>query len=270
MKHSPLSRLPGPPCEHNSRRRLGRCRLPLAAALCALTALCLWAGAGLPLPSIPKAEAGTATATGAHSAPLSEERPRLLQSSVDSLALSLRGVFNSLPDAASQEAALAKALDALTFDLGEGIYFTAWQGTRMLHSPATPDTAGMDFADARDARGATFVQALEGAAASGGGFVQATLPPYAENRLSPDRAPTPVSQLAYARQIPDSPWHIAAFMPVTPTAASGKAFSSVWASVLPPNNAAAERDLRTGLCLSGASFAGLAGVLLLPRRRGEE
>ena len=155
-------------------------RRPLAAAcLFALSFALLWMGFGiselLPLPRVAVAESAPADH---HNAPsdISPERAGLLQSSVDSVALGLGSALTAIADEPARQAALGNALSALTFELGGEAYFTAWQGTRIMHSPLTPDTMGMDFADALDERGSAVVRTMESVADSGGGFVRVTLP----------------------------------------------------------------------------------------------
>lgn len=338
-------------------------RRPLAAAcLFALSFALLWTGFGvselLPLPKVAVAESAPADH---HKAPavIPPERATLLQSSVDSVALGLGGVLISLGDDPARQAALANALSALTFELGGEAYFTAWQGTRLMHSPLTPDTTGMDFADALDERGSSFVRAMEAVAEDGGGFVRVTLPRQMPRRISggfaaggeavsaplhmnmddakvregldslsasiveraadADKAArgqrlqpalgrvavtpsadalnaglapepvlqdgrlevralmdsTPVEQVVYIRRIPQSAWHIAAFMPAeTRPGSEGCGFSPVWSAAAADKSAlkAAEEDFRSGLCVSGFSLAGLAGLLMTPgrSRRAEE
>lgn len=333
---------------------------PLAAAcLFVLSFALLWTGFGvselLPLPRVAVAESAPANH---HETPdvIPPERAALLQSSVDSVALGLGGVLTSLADAPARQAALANALSALTFELGGEAYFTAWQGTRLMHSPLTPDTTGMDFADALDERGSSFVRAMEAVAEDGGGFVRVTLPRQLPRRISggfaaggeavsaplhmnmddakvregldslsasiveraadadkaargqrlhPEPAPariavmpksadapnaglapepvlqdgrlevralmdsTPVEQVVYIRRIPQSAWHIAAFMPAEARPGSeGCGFSPVWSAAAADKSAlkAAEKDFRSGLCVSGFSLAGLAGLLMTPGR----
>lgn len=337
-------------------------RRPLAAAcLFALSFALLWTGFGvselLPLPKVAVAESAPANH---HEAPaiLPPERANLLQSSVDSVALSLGGIMSSLADDPARQTALANALSALTFELGGEAYFTAWQGTRLIHSPLTPDTTGMDFADALDERGSSFVRAMEAVAEDGGGFVRVTLPRQMPRRISggfaaggeavsaplhmnmddakvragldslsasiveqaadadkaargqrlhpepvrvavtpkPADTPgaglgpepvlqdgrlevralmdsTPVDQVVYIRRVPQSAWHIAAFMPAEARPGSeGHGFSPVWSAAAADKSAlkAAEEDFRSGLCVSGFSLAGLAGLLMTPGRRRDE
>ena len=346
-------------------------RRPLAAAcLFALSFTLLWMGFGvselLPLPRVAVAESAPADH---HNAPsdISPERAGLLQSSVDSVALGLGSALTAIAGEPARQAALGNALSALTFELGGEAYFTAWQGTRIMHSPLTPDTMGMDFADALDERGSAFVRTMENVADNGGGFVRVTLPRQLPRRLSggftsggeavsapllmniddakvregldslsasivekaadadkaargrrlrsepvivrgsgianlqaagpadaltPDLtlAPypalqdgrrgarilmdsTPVEQVVYIRRIPQSAWHIAAFMPAEPSPGfAGRGFSPAWSAATADKSAlaAVEKDLRSGLCVSGFSLAGLAGLMVLPGRSREE
>lgn len=164
-----------------------RLRLP-AAFLCALVALpMLWAGLGLSVDRLlpGKALAGAEQDSGraAALALLPEKRVLLLQSSVDSLALGLGAALP--PDASGEDKdqALARALNALTFSLGGDVYFTAWQGTRIVHAPLNADAAGLDFASSLDGRGAPFVLGMEELAGSEGGFLRVLLPP--QRRAAP-------------------------------------------------------------------------------------
>lgn len=365
-------------------------RRPLAAAcLSALSFVLLWMGFGvsdlLPAPRVAVAESAP---MNHHDAPsvLSPERAGILQSSVDSLALGLGSALTTLSSDSARQTALANSLSSLTFELGGEAYFTAWQGTRIIHSPLTPDTMGMDFADALDERGSAFVRTMENVAENGGGFVKVVLPRQLPPRLSggyavggatssvplrmnmddakvsegleslsasivegaaasdavsvgkplhagpvivrgagiqeiqatttpepacpvqsapasgagklnkatqrekavkpgdPNRvrpggscAPTvmdstPVDQVVYVRQIPQSVWYIAAFMPVTASPGfAGQGFSPAWSAAAADRSAllAAENDFRNGLCVSGFSLAGLAGLLMTPGRRRE-
>jgi hypothetical protein len=92
-------------------------------------------------------------------------------------------------------------------------------------------------------------------------------------RLSSSAPPQqPVEQVLYVRRIPDSPWHIAAFMPADPVHVLGEdqAFSRLWpASGHLSAALAAEGRFRRGLCVSGFSLAGLAGLMLIPAGRGQ-
>jgi hypothetical protein len=343
-----------------------RWRSLLSAGLFACSLAFLWAGFGLSeiLPSPRVAVAESVPENHRQTPPgVRPRRAELLQSFVDSLALGLGGALDALADEAARRAALGRALNSLTFALDGEAYFTAWQGTRVVHSPLTPDAADLDFADALDGRGSPFVQLMEDVAGSGGGFIRASLPPraprpvfggvavggdavsaaiavpsqkagasgssdglsagiveqaLAEARAArglpllpeaalrcadraaryglagrtaafpedPDAAPlpgcrrapgrssleaAPVEQIVYIRRIPQSPWHIAAFLPATPLpAVTAAGFSSVWsgAAVAPGADSDAEEDFRNGLRVSGFSLAGLAGLLVLPGMNG--
>lgn len=105
-----------------------------------------------------------------------DEQALLLRSSVDSVALSLSGVFRTMPGKAARLAAMGTALNSLTFEQGGEVYYTAWNGTRIVHSPLTPDLENTDFAGARDEQGRSFVREMERIAGRGGGFLLVTLP----------------------------------------------------------------------------------------------
>lgn len=169
---------------------LCRCRL-FAAALFGISSLVLLgAGLGLsdllPLPKTAVAESEAPDPLGLPLSVLPKERALRLQAAVDSTALSLGSVFYERDTAAGatdapadverKQRALARALSALTFGLEGEVYFTAWQGTRVVHSPLAPDAVNMDFAASLDQRGSAFVLRMEDAAAGGGGFLQVTLP----------------------------------------------------------------------------------------------
>ncbi len=246
--------------------RLPRWRVALAGVLLAAGFSCLWMGAGLSvlLPSVTRAVAEPSSASSGKvpDSVLSVRRADLLRSCVDSLALGLGGALVSLDDEAARTAVLASALSSVTFDLGADVYFTAWQGTRMLHSPRTPDTVGMDFAEALDLRGTAFVQATREMALHGG-FMRVSLSGPAGGQAS-------LEQVVYARAIPGSDAHIAAFMPLDPAPVAGEGFSPVWrdAALSAAGTRQSRRDMRDGLCVSGMSLIGLAGVVVIPGRRG--
>ena len=273
-----------------------RLRLVAACVLGTLGFALLWVGFGVfDLLLLPRTAVAESVPANLHSAPLSlisKEKATLLQSTVDSTALGLSSVIASAPPSLFDEResfpAVASALSALTFGLGGEIYFTAWEDTTLLHSPLAPDARGMDFADALDGRGAAFVLSMAHAASSGGGFLQVSLPrqfsgaeytrEIADANLTvnahgatPARnlnipAPivnaAPVDQVVYVRQIPRSAWHIAAFMPADARPRQG--FSPAWSNDADTNSDRYEADYRKGLCVSGFSLAGLAGLILVP------
>jgi hypothetical protein len=263
--------------------------------LCLLLALaCLWAGGGLFAPLVGPAPADAFSSSGQAAEPEHIRlKKQLLQATVDSAAFSLAGVLAGLPDQKARRGALAAALDALTFDLGAPAYFTAWEDTRLLHSPLTPDTADFDFGDALDGRGVPFVRVLSEAGETGGflpvllrshvfdraGGPTASGPAvHADGAVSPARPQAPLfspdpflrerkeAGIVYSRAIPGAPWRISAFTPLPEdfTAAPASAVEGagpVWEipgrrSGNPPG------DPRTGLYVAGFSFLGLAGVLL--------
>ncbi len=245
-----------------------RLRLPAALLCLAAGAACLWAAADLPF-SLPGPDVASADASfydqpleGA-AAEAHARKKILLQASVDGIALSLSATLPNIPDEQARRAALARALDALTFELGSPAYFTAWEGTRLIHSPMTPDAADMDFIHALDSLGRSFIRAVGDCLEQGGGFVQVILPRriFDETRsagalagpqkiTSPNtRAATPaaglspalltprltipaedkeVMQVVYSRAIPGSGLHISAFMDVE---AAGRAAQATPASV---------------------------------------
>lgn len=284
----------------------------LAIVLGVLAFVCLWTGLDpklhFPVPSEATAGSGVtqpgflpgpAGAFPGHPLP----RAVLLQAAVDSVALSLGGSLSSLEQEEARRAVVVKALDALTFDLGEDIHFTAWEGARLMHSPLSPDAADLDFAAMLDIRGKAFVQAMR-ECGSEGGFVRVILPrrQYAlgsngtagsgsitDREAAPDwygesvrlvHTESEVSMLVYTRAIPASNWQISAFMAKpnigeghVPRADGTQPFSSVWSiPALQTTQGPDQDDLRKGLLVSGLSLTGLAGLLLTPGfpRRKEE
>lgn len=221
----------------------------------------------------------------------SDEEARLLQASVDSVAISLGSLMEKIADPTSRKTLLATALNTLTYELGGEVFFTAWQGTRVIHSPMSPDAAYMDFATALDMRGTPFVVEMAQAARKGGGFIQVLLPlPLPRQREAHEEIrkndtsrmrgivtaavstssrsiinKEPVEQMLYIRPIPYSNWHIAAFMP-SPPALLADISTHTTASGPPPEQKdlvlLAQGRLRAGLGLSGLSLAGMAGLLL--------
>jgi hypothetical protein len=235
----------------------------MAAGMLGMLGLALlWAGLGLsdalPMQRKAVAESVPANLQNAPLSLISREKAALLQSTVDSAALSLSGVIVAAPPARadSNEAIspIASALSTLTFGLGGEIYFTAWEDTRILHSPLAPDAQGMDLADAIDGHGAAFVLCMVHAAISGGGFLTVNLPRQFSG------VTYGVDQVVYVRHIPRTRWHIAAFVPAESRPAQG--FSSLWSTGAGKNRY--EADYRKGLSISGFSLAGLAGLMLVP------
>jgi hypothetical protein len=242
-----------------------RLRFAAAGMLGMLGFALLWAGLGLSdvLP-LQREAVAESVPTNLQSAPLSlisKEKAALLQSTVDSAALSLSGVLTSEPSAHSKGSdafsSVASALSTLTFGLGGEVYFTAWEDTRILHSPLAPDAEGMDFADAVDGQGAAFVLCMAHAAVSGGGFLTVSLP---RQFSGVEYAREGVDQIVYVRHIPRTRWHIAAFMPVESRPVQG--FSLLWSAGADKRRY--EADYRKGLAISGFSLAGLAGLMLVP------
>ena len=180
--------------------------------------------------------------------------PEILKASVDSLAVSMGGVFASLPDAAARRAAIQGALDTMSFQPGAVVHYTAWEGTTMLHSPLTPDTADMDFQGAQDIDGARFMHHVA-EQADGGGFVSLVLPP-ARGAARP-----PHHQQVYARSIPQSSWYIAAFMQA-PAPEEAARFQGAQGQ----GDAAPTRSLRVGFLALALSLAGLAALLVVHAR----
>ncbi len=188
---------------------------------------------------------------GDQGAPLT---PEILKASVDSLAVSMGGVFASLPDAAARRAAIQGALDTMSFQPGAVVHYTAWEGTTLLHSPLTPDTADMDFQSAQDIDGAKFMHHVA-EQADEGGFVSLVLPP-ARGAARP-----PHHQQVYARSIPQSSWYIAAFMQA-PAPEEAARFQGAQGQ----GDAAPTRSLRLGFLALALSLAGLAALLVVHAR----
>lgn len=85
--------------------------------------------------------------------------------------------------------------------------------------------------------------------------------PCAATQAPPEPDLAPVEQIVYVRRIPGSVFHIAAFMPLDGRARQG--FSASWSA---PAEEGREQEYRKGMCLSGFSLAGLAGLMLTPGR----
>jgi hypothetical protein len=198
---------------------------------------------------------------GLSSSSVFPQRAALLQSTVDSVALGLGRAFaeETSLDMEAKRRMLRNALSSLSLELGAGIYFTAWQGTRNVCSPVSPDAEGLDFAESLDADGTPFVLEMESLAGKGGGLLHARLP-----LTRPDEEfPGPVREhLIYARQIPGGAGiFLAAFLPVAPVGEGG--FSASWTLARQEElNVQSLDKLRSGLFLSGFSLAGLSGLLL--------
>ena len=230
---------------------LANWRFIVAGAFGLLSVGCLWAGFDVRL-SIKTATAGQYSSETVTASPQAFALSTVdsLRVGVDSIALSMAGTFEALPQAPLRKETLNRALDRLTFEQDGDVYFTAWEGSRILHSPLTPDTDGMDFRSATDANGRPFVQQCDDMAQRGGGFVRVHIARREYGGIHSSMEP--VEQIAYARPIPDTGWHIIAFAP---------------AVALAHENPRKGDDLRTGLRVSGFSFAGLACAMLIPPRR---
>jgi len=244
-----------------------RLRFAAAGVLGMLGLALLWAGLGLsdvlPLQREAVAESVPTHLQNAPLSLISKEKAALLQSTVDSAALSLSGVLvaesSARLDTVDAFSPVAFALSTLTFGLGGEIYFTAWEDTRILHSPLAPDAEGMDFADAIDGHGTAFVLSMAHAAISGGGFLTVSLP----HKFScVEYAKDLVDQIVYVRHIPRTRWHIAAFIPAQSRPVQG--FSLLWSAGTDKIADRHKADYRKGLSLSGFSLAGLAGLILVP------
>lgn len=161
-----------------------RLRLVAAGLLGMLGCALLWAGFGVSdLLALQREAVAESAPTNPRRPPLaliSKEQAAVLQSTVDSAALSLGSVLaadnRASRDSKGSLTSVASALSTLTFGLGGEVYFTVWEGTTIMHAPLSPDAEGMDLADAVDGRGAAFVLGMAHAAANGGGFLQTTLP----------------------------------------------------------------------------------------------
>jgi hypothetical protein len=241
------------------RHRPALAGVRLAAALACLALLLF--GAGMGLYGLSPGSAFAVNDPGLASSAVFPQRAALLQSTVDSVALSLGRAFaeEAALDAESKRRMLRNALSSLSFELGAGLYFTAWQGTRNVCSPISPDAEGLDFAGSLDSDGTPFVLEMESLAGKGGGFLHARLP-----LTRPDaESPGPVREhLIYARQIPAGAGiFLAAFLPVAPVGEGG--FSASWSLARREEiNVQSLDKLRNGLFLSGFSLAGLSGLLL--------
>lgn len=196
-------------CTSFLNRLAGACRVPAGFLFAAVAVCALWTGFGLPGP-LPGS--GTAVAESEPPDPsaepggMSADAALYLRSSVDAAALALRGALANGGIAKDRRGEmLAASLGDLTFKLGGAVYFTAWQGTRVLHSPMSPDAEGMDFAGSLDARGVAFVGRMEEAALAGGGFVRVLLP---EAPVGP-RAPGPVVSGVITAAAPEDPEAVA-------------------------------------------------------------
>lgn len=237
------------------KRRVAAACLFVAAVFCLL---CSGFGSPFSWPGAAAVAESSPFDTARLPAGVTRDAALYLRSTVDATALVLGGALSAtgLADEERKDI-LAASLSDLTFKLSRSVYFTAWQGTRMVHSPMSPDAAGMDFAESLDARGVAFVRRVEEAAVNGGGFVGVLLPGVpAGNGGHGSVVSGPVEQMIYSRPLPHSEWHLAAFLPYeTPETGNDGAHLE-----------GSPRDdlLQRGLRLSGLSLAGLACLLLMP------
>lgn len=212
--------------------RFLRCRLLLAAFFAVLSLACLWQGAA-PEPSAVQALAGSPLPTTKAEAEAKER----LKPIVDTLAHSLGGILANLPQETAANALFAAA-DSLTLSHnGQEVYYSIWQGTRLIHSPMNPGEEELELGQSTDTAGVPLMEELAKGAPFGVFLPFSMLPP-------DDGGPT---HLAYARTIYGSEWHLTAFVPL--------ALPS-----LPPEF---NYKMQVGFYSLGASFAGLAALVLL-------
>lgn len=156
----------------------------------------------------------------------------------------------------SSDVTLGAALNQVYPELAESGYFVLWRGTVDICSPLTPDTAGLDFGNRQDARGAYFVRELEALAHEGGGFYSFVLsydlpldhkgPPRgsAQQRFESEF-------VAYVTQVYGTDLHLTLWKPVDQEAFSLQAELEEGGGKWP----------LLGLCMSGLSFLGISVLL---------
>ena len=212
--------------------RFLRCRLLLGALFAVLSLACLWQAAA-PEPSAVQALAGATLPTMGAQA----EAQQRLKPIVDTLALSLGGILANLPQEAGAEALFAAA-DTLTLGHnGQEVYYSIWQGTRLIHSPMNPGEEDLELGQSKDTAGIPLMEELAKGAELGVFLPFSLLPP-------DEGGPT---HLAYARTIHGSAWHLTAFVPLSLPS-------------LPPEF---HHKMQVGFYCLGASFAGLAALMFL-------
>lgn len=94
-----------------------------------------------------------------------------LVATVRSLAQALGELASSTPES-SREELLVRAITPVRYGDGPWDYVFLSRGTVHIHTPGMEGATGVDFGNATDARGATFVREMQSRAVLGGGFTE--------------------------------------------------------------------------------------------------
>lgn len=184
----------------------------------------------------------------------SSERPLSLAAQAEGMRMSAEVLSAVLSKEAERDghndASMAGTLNRVYPELAESGYFVLWRGTVDVCSPLTPDTAGIDFGDRRDADGAYFVRELEKIAKRGGGFHSFVLT-YNAPAGSPASRDFESKFIAYSTPIYGTDLHLTLWRPVDQAAFSLEAElgdnGGTWSLL--------------GLCMAGLSFLGVSVLL---------
>lgn len=179
------------------------------------------------------------------------EADSALKSGLDTLALALGGLVKELRDPEEQKELLIQALDGIPPRNDYSGYVALWERTVDIHTPPTPDSAGLDFGFIQDVNGHYFVQDMFEKVEQGGGFTDYTLVSW-EGREQ-------VVRRAYARPVPGTgywlmSWRILDKEPVGSTGGSSVG-STFLAASGPGGKSVSGGMLWTGACVSGLVLA---------------
>lgn len=171
------------------------------------------------------------------------EADAALKSGLDTLALALGSLVRELPDPEKQKDLLIQALDGIPLRDDYSGYVALWRQTVDIHTPPTPDSAGLDFGFIQDVNGRYFVREMFEKVEQGGGFTDYTLTSWEGGER--------VVRRAYARPVPGTDywlmsWRVLDREPVDAVLAA---------------NAGSEKNgvsggmLWTGVCAGGLALA---------------
>lgn len=185
----------------------------------------------------------------------SAQRPLSLAAQAEGMRMSAEVLSAVLAKEAERaghdDSTMAGVLNRIYPDLADSGYFVLWRGTVDVCSPLTPDTAGLDFGDRRDAEGKYFVRELEKVARRGGGFHSFVLSYDVPSggALAPHGFESKF--IAYSTPVVGTDLHLTLWRPVDQTAFSLEAEleddGGHWSLL--------------GLCMAGLSFLGVSVLL---------
>lgn len=178
------------------------------------------------------------------------EADAALKAGLDTLALALGSLVEGLAEPGELQKLLIQALDGIPVRDDYSGYVALWQHTVDIHTPPTPDSAGLDFGLIQDVNGHYFVQDMFEKVEQGGGFTDYTLTSWEGNER--------VARRAYSRPVPGTDywlmsWRILDREPANSVNSSGSAGSFLFTES--KTGKLSGGMLWTGACVSGLALA---------------